>query len=309
MYININMNIKRFFRKELPDVEDIVIVKILTQDQYGYHVTLLEYDSVDGFIPMTQLVKAKYVKKKDMLKLDDIIALTVTYVDEMKNLVELSKKQIKQEEIDLAFKKFKTCSSINRLINECYVMYIDHNKNKTDNHSINYIMENSIWNLYDDTKNTDDESCESIFMNILQNPKLILTEELFDNDFIEKTCQNITNRIITKKFVIETNINLLVLDENGLDKIKEILNVDNFEVPAETKIQTLIISPPLYRIKIESNNKQFAMDLLETIKKSIINKSNRYLTKLKISEPEIISDISFEIKFLVDHDLEKFKLV
>ena len=40
---------KRFYKNELPNVDDMVVVKITREDDHGYYGSLIEYDNIEGY--------------------------------------------------------------------------------------------------------------------------------------------------------------------------------------------------------------------------------------------------------------------
>ena len=299
------MNIKRFYRKDFPEADDIVIVRIVRQSDYGYNVALLEYEELEGFLSLSELVKGKYLKKNQMLKSDDILPLIVKEANIAKKIVELSKKNLREDEISTTMIRYKTCTCINRLMNECYTMYLKYCDLSSSDiiHGINNVMDTTVWRLYEETEDID---YNTIYMKILEHPDIILPPELFTQNFIDKALQNIHKRINKTNMILEMSLNLYLMEEDAVNKIKDILNV-NLSEP-ELNIKVVIISPPLYKIRIESSDKKKCYDALENVKKTIQEKTNKYDNMLNFTDACISCDSSYDIKFLADFDLKRLEL-
>ncbi|ARF11761.1 translation initiation factor eIF-2 alpha subunit [Klosneuvirus KNV1] len=298
------MNIKRYYRKDFPEPEDIVMAQVVNKNEYGYNVSLLEYDNLTGFISLADLMNGKYLQKKYMLKDNEILSLAVKEADVAKKIVLLSRKNISEEEVSNTALRYKMCTCINRLMNEIYTMYLKFSDIHSSDiiHSINNVMDDTIWRLY-----TEDSDYGYIYMKILENPKILLPSELFTDEFIEKALKNINNRIIKQNMILELGITLLILEEDALNKIKDVLtfNIDEKDV----RITTCVMSPPTYKVKIECSDKGKGYRILEDIKNSIQEKSKKYASKVKFDDSTLSSDISYDIKFLADYDLKRLELV
>jgi len=299
------MNIKRFYRKEFPEMDDIVIVRIVKQSDYGYNVSLLEYEDLEGFLALSELTKHKTLKRSQMLKSDEILPLIVKEANVAKKMVELSRRNIKDDEVSDTMIRYKTCTCINRLMNECYTMYLKYCDISSSDmiHGINDVMDNTIWKLYEETEDMD---YNMIYMKVLGCPEVLLPGDLFTQEFIDKALKNINKRINKTNMILEMDINLSIMEEDALNKIKDILNI-NLEEP-NLSIKVFIVSPPLYRVRIESPDKKKGYDALENVKKTILEKINKWSSMLKFDDAYISRDSSYDIKFLPDFDLKRLEL-
>jgi translation initiation factor 2 subunit 1 len=294
---------KRFYKNELPNVDDMVIVKITREDDHGYYGSLIEYDNIEGYLPLSEVVKGKYAKKH-ILKEEQLIPLIVIKVDTHKKFIDLSKKKVDKEQESYILLKYKICNNINKLVNECYIMYLKYCDLSSSDiiHTMNDIMNQTIWKMYDG----ETKDYTIIFKNILENPKLILSEDLFSGEFIDKAIENFNSRIVKKSMIMEMDFNLVILENNALGKLKEILS---FQI-TENKyyIDIIVISPPLYRIRIEGYNKDLGFEIMKQIKNSIIAKLQLYKHIVKFGDIDVVSDCTYEIKFMGNYELETLML-
>lgn len=292
------MHIKRFYRKQLPENDDIVIVKIKNENEYGYACDLLEYDGIEGFIPLRESVNTRYIKKH-ALRLNDTLPTIVLNVDPERKIVEVSRKRIKDETETDALSNYKVCSNINRLLNECYIMHL--NYNPIEQIPIDDLMHHTVWKLYE---NTEENNSNALYKNILNDLSLILPNELFADDFIQKAKGHMEDRIIKNNTIVEMNFMLLIIEENALLKIKEALNVSDMHFN-DYKITITIISPPHYKIKIEGAQESIVMEMMLSIKKMITDRVREFYHMLNFEDFKITSETSYQIKFLANVDLER----
>jgi translation initiation factor 2 subunit 1 len=293
------MHITRFYKKEFPDQDDCVMVKINKENEYGYNCALLEYGNMEGFLPLSELDKKKYVKKH-LLKPDEVCTVTVLKIDYDKKIVDLSRKRVTENDKDNVMIKFDICSKINKLMNECYIMHIRyHNDNSL---SINDLMEDTIWKLYN-----EDMDYNTLYRTIIDDLNLILPSQVFPDDLATKIKNNVSQRITKNNMIMELMFALLIFEENAVAKIKEIFKTSLVECD-KFEISILICSPPNYKIKIMGPCKSKAHECIEVIKKNIVENSKQYSGTLKFDELKIKEESDFKIRFLGHYDLQRIEL-
>lgn len=303
----------RFFRKELPDINDTVITKVVGENSLGYNCELLEYNNVNGFIPLTKLIKGKAYRSK-MLKIGEIVPLIVMSIevsdDENIKTVMLSREKLDEKDTEQIMLNYKTHQQINKFVNELFSMYNNfYQKNNLIRHfeTIESLMDHIIWDLYEEEEEDDDNSGPvQIYHNILQYPKILFDDEIFDNIFIDKAVQHFENRIIRKDLTLEMNIFLLVTDENAIYKMRDILNINNINTDPKYKIKIFMMSPPNYKLQIDGPEKEKCLELAKSATELILSKTkDNFKGKIKIDDIKIIKESEIEIKYVGEKDIEK----
>ncbi|ARF09809.1 translation initiation factor eIF-2 alpha subunit [Indivirus ILV1] len=290
------MKITRYFRNELPQTNDIVMVKVVREDEeFGYYCDLLEYDHVEGFLPLSELVKTKYVKKH-ILKPDQVLPMSVSKID--KTLVNLTKKRLSNEESDSKKEMFRVCNDINKLVNECYIMYQKGSQNPTLD--ITTFMDHTIWNLYE----TYDNNYFKIYQIMLHDPLCILPSNIFDNALTKAITNDINKRITYANKIVHLDLKLIVTDENPISIIKQILDLSKIQIP-NCKITVLVMTSPIYRIRIEGDFNDYD-EVISLIKDQIIQNSNNTKSILDFFDPNIEKEAICKIKYYGDYILANF---
>ena len=100
------------YKNKIPSVDDIVIARVDKISQYGVNVTLIEYNNFSGFINCSELSRKKKVNMNKLLTVGKNIHLIVISVDEEKQLADLSKRSINDEEITIFNEKNKNQKNI-----------------------------------------------------------------------------------------------------------------------------------------------------------------------------------------------------
>lgn len=289
----------RFYKHKFPSVDDIVMIKVLKENDYGFNVLLLEYDGIQGFINLSELYPhGNKKKKKKAIKENDVLPVVVLKVDEDKQYIDLSKKRLPKDNLDIFLTNYKIGTNLNKMGKEMCVIY---NKiNNSQNKEFEYIMENTIWRLFEEL---NEESSDKIYNKILENPKLLFNET-FDIIFINNCVDNLNKRITKNNMILQVEIFLLVTSQDGIELIKELLGI-NLDETSEFTLTIIIDSPPIYTIKLEGPEQQkgenLLLEILDIIKKKSENKEVDFSIKNQI---KLIKPTSIEIKFLTDFELE-----
>ncbi|CAH6421458.1 Translation initiation factor eIF-2 alpha [uncultured virus] len=275
------------------------MIKVLKENDYGFNVLLLEYDGIQGFINLSELYPhGNKKKKKKAIKENDVLPVVVLKVDEDKQYIDLSKKRLPKDNLDIFLTNYKIGTNLNKMGKEMCVIY---NKiNNSQNKEFEYIMENTIWRLFEEL---NEESSDKIYNKILENPKLLFNET-FDIIFINNCVDNLNKRITKNNMILQVEIFLLVTSQDGIELIKELLGI-NLDETSEFTLTIIIDSPPIYTIKLEGPEQQkgenLLLEILDIIKKKSENKEVDFSIKNQI---KLIKPTSIEIKFLTDFELE-----
>ena len=89
----------RFFENKYPDLDDLVMVKVSTIEPAAVYVHLLEYDGVDGMIPMTEVSRRRIRSIGRHLRVGKTEVVQVFRVNKDKGYIDLSKKKVTPDDI------------------------------------------------------------------------------------------------------------------------------------------------------------------------------------------------------------------
>lgn len=83
----------RFYERQYPDKEELVMVKVVRSAEMGAYVSLLEYNGVEGMILMSELSKRRIRSVKKVVRVGRHEVVLVLRVDKEKGYIDLSKKR------------------------------------------------------------------------------------------------------------------------------------------------------------------------------------------------------------------------
>lgn len=219
-----------FYSERFPKVDDIVMCYVRKVNTEGIYVDLLEYNNINGFVPLNEVSKVRVKNIKKILDEDKIYPLLVISVDEIKGYIDLSNKFIGDPEETNNFvekyNRYKKCVGIIKgftttIIQDTqeYIEKILHPVPR--NLVIDFLIE-----------------CKRYKENV---NKLNINEE-----FKEKFYEYLQSHLQEDKYNVIYTIAIQSTDLDGLKNIKEVLKT----VPND--IQVRLLNSPNYTISIHN---------------------------------------------------------
>jgi translation initiation factor 2 alpha subunit (eIF-2alpha) len=276
----------RFYTAKFPAQNDIVFVKIknISHDKSVY-VELLEYDNISGLILPTEIHKKNINVHKIFNVGNKVYPAVVMNVDIAKNHVDLSYKRVPEASKEALETTYVYYQRISTMVNDIYILY---KKYYNDNETDELISENILWQLFTDLKQSQ-ETAEQYYNNLLINPSNIfkfneLCENKLDEKFIDFAFDNIKQRIKSSDVIIFSEIKLIVIDNNPIQKLKDILT----NCLLSDKVSVEYVASPKYKIIIVESTydraKVLLDQVLENIKNNPIKKQLDYYGDIKIQK-------------------------
>ena len=153
----------RFYRNQMPQKEDLVAV-ITTQlrDDMGASVMLLEYDNMEGFIMLNHASTRRVRSVHKVMKIGKKEMMEVLRVDEEKKCIDLSKKNMKADAIDEAYKRYIASKKVHAIMRQTAI------KLKTP---VIELYERWGWDLYDNFEHAHDA-----FRIALSDPQTVFSQ-------------------------------------------------------------------------------------------------------------------------------------
>ena len=276
-----------YYKNKFPSKDDIISAKVINISEYGVEVSLNEYNDLKGFINCNEISRKKRINIHKLLSIDKEVILHVVNVNEQQQLVDLSKKSIRDEDILNFTKKYKLHIQLYNIFKQFYMKLYNFDSLEQINEIKLYeFMNLTLWKIQLDYEN------EYILEKIL-NKKInieINNSINFDYDnfitkdhFTQVLNDYIKNKINRIKPELVENIKLMTYNSSGLADIKYSLDFKNFmeyeKIVKDFDIKINYISGSNYSIILEQKEFDLTSDItindaLLLIKKEIKNRSN-----------------------------------
>lgn len=253
----------RYYRKTFPFPNDILIAKITEIADTGVYAKCVDYPTLKLFICPTEISYRK-VNLRQFFSPEKLYPVRTLNVYKDTNIVDVSYSKITEKDRNDHLEKFAIYQKIYKLGLEASDFYSSFAERDQD-YSTNYIFDKTVWPIFDKFWT---DKCTTIYINdfytsVLEDPSKFFADSSSDNtldelnsDYKEKFVQNIRKKIKISDVVLTTEIILICLEGNAIERIKNTLNIDN------PKVQIRYTSPR-YELIVCMDNKTNAEQLME----------------------------------------------
>jgi translation initiation factor 2 subunit 1 len=246
-------------KKGLPNIQELVVVKITEVTQFAAWCDLLEYDA-KGIIPISEAAGKWIFDVREIVKEGEVKVAKVIKIEEDKNLVHLSLKRVSKNDEKEKMNEFRkeergeklfemAAKSLGKSLQQAY-------------EEVGFKLQEKFGSLY--------EAIVNIKKNYSKLEKMKITKEWIDA-IINIAEKSIKEKEIELKFELEVRS----LEPNGIEIIKSILK----EVEEKTGGKVNYLSAPAYRLEIKSTDpkkdEKKVLSILEKIKSKYNNFSFR----------------------------------
>eukprot|EP01012_Entosiphon_sulcatum_P040949 TRINITY_DN546_c0_g1_i1.p1 TRINITY_DN546_c0_g1~~TRINITY_DN546_c0_g1_i1.p1 ORF type:complete len:334 (-),score=90.15 TRINITY_DN546_c0_g1_i1:102-1103(-) len=240
----------RFYEKKYPDIEELVMVRVKTISETAAYVQLLEYNAVEGMIPLSELSRRRIRSVNKHIRVGKTEIVQVMRVDTEKGYIDLSKKKVNDDDIkpcELRYNKAKDVHSIMKHVaEECKC-------------SLESLYQAVAWPLYAKYGHAFDA-----FNMAVANPEKILDPLNLPADVREKLFYNIKHRHKAQPFRVRADIEVTCFTYEGIDAIRAALKQGEatFKENEEINISIRLLAAPAYVLIASALDKDAGIELM-----------------------------------------------
>ena len=248
--------------KRIPEEGEYVIVRIKEISPNSAIVNLEEYDSVSGFVHLSEIANCWIKDIKKFIKPNQVKVAKILRSDPNRSYMNLSFKRVPQNIAREREKEYKTEQKANNLLKMLVEKY------KVDR-SFKEIKSSFLTQFYSVKEAFEYLSSVGVdkFSKEFKLDKK-LTEELHE----------VVKKSIEKKQVhIDAVISIKIYEGNGIEQIKEILNIN------EEKVEINYVSAPNYSLKIIGKTYPYCEKKYKELTKYIMDYSNSKKNSISIN--------------------------
>jgi len=257
----------RFYEAEFPEVDELVKVQVKRIAEVAAHVSLLEYNNIEGMILLSDLSKRRIRSISKLIRVGRTEIVMVLRVDRDKGYIDLSKKMVSPE--DRALCEEKVAKS------KCVHSVMRHVASQFDL-PLETLCKNIAWPLYakyghayEAFKQFNNDGVD-IFTGLeLPAGK---AEEI-------KECvkTQIGRRLLSQVVHLRAKIEVSCFEYEGIDAVKESLLSglkDKDSADDSEQLSIKLVAPPQYALVVICNDKERGMKMInesmDTIKTKIL---------------------------------------
>jgi translation initiation factor 2 alpha subunit (eIF-2alpha) len=250
-----------YYKKKLPSVDDVVIAKVMNISEYGIEVSLVEYNGATGFINCSEVSRKKKVNFNKLLTIGKDILVHVLQVDDEKNMIDLSKRTIGDDDVKIFTDTHRSHIQLYNLFKQLYMKIYNQGIEKISQEELHKFLCLTLFELQTEFENeylmeklvdkeTNSEIIDSIDFDSIEGLGREQFKSVLD-DYIDKKI----NR--TKPEITET-IKLMTYSSTGVADIKYTLDFKSFEnfdeLKADFDIKINYMTSSAYSIVIAQKN-------------------------------------------------------
>ncbi len=256
-----------FYKNTYPDIDDIIMVKIIKVDDMGAECILLEYNNKTAYLPINEFSRRRIKSARQVLRVNNILPLQVIFVDKIKGFIDVSKKHVTATDISLCTNKYKSINRSYNIINRVSEILSEQNEEKNKDDYFDYLQNNLIWPFLNGRYDLYQH-----FKEVVRDDKPLFNENSLDPTITTILLSILKNRIkIIEKKIISTVV-ITNYGPEGVDSVKKCLMAGNIE-----GVNITVKKCPEYEIMVVCVNKTKGEELMERSLKLIENKCSMHI--------------------------------
>ena len=248
-----------FYNEQFPNKNSVVMCKIKEVNEIGVIVNLSEYNDIEGMIMLEEVSRMYKTNQKKKFKVGSYLCALVLNVDKEKGFIDLSKKQVGDEDKLLCEKNYKNNKKIVNIVNGFLT-----NKN------IDYydFMSKTLWKL-------DEIDYYNRLMEINEDNNNSI-ENYFEIENKEEFISYLLEKIKNGPKKIECIFELKCTSTNGIEDVKRIIKKSLEQNISHEKIKINLLKYPQFVMYSKSDNYKLVVEnmnfIIEFIKNNVENK-------------------------------------
>ncbi len=225
----------RYYERQFPELEEVVIVNVTQVGEMGAYVTLLEYDNIEGMIQLSELSRRRIRSIARLVRVNRTEIVMVLRVDKEKGYIDLSKRRVDPEDVakcEDRYNKAKAVNSVMRYIAKEQKMNIE-----LIYQQIGWPLYKQYGHAYDAFKAALTDSSKDIFEG---------TGIEIEDDTRKKLFDYVKRRLAPQPVKVRCDIDVTCFTYEGIDAIKSALRAGEATGTEISPIKIHLIAPPSY---------------------------------------------------------------
>ncbi|OWA50111.1 putative Eukaryotic translation initiation factor 2 subunit 1 [Hypsibius exemplaris] len=108
----------RYYAQKLPELDDVVLVNVRSIQEMGVYVDLLEYDGIEGMIPLAELSRRRIRSINKLVSVGRNEFAAVIRVDKDKGYIDLSRRRVSEEDVAKASAKLARMKTVRSILGQ-----------------------------------------------------------------------------------------------------------------------------------------------------------------------------------------------
>eukprot|EP00005_Dracoamoeba_jomungandri_P001153 CAMPEP_0174259434 /NCGR_PEP_ID=MMETSP0439-20130205/8257_1 /TAXON_ID=0 /ORGANISM="Stereomyxa ramosa, Strain Chinc5" /LENGTH=297 /DNA_ID=CAMNT_0015343321 /DNA_START=58 /DNA_END=951 /DNA_ORIENTATION=- len=256
----------RYYANEYPEVDDLVMVRVNTISEIGAWVSLLEFDGKEGIILLSELSRRRMRSIAKHIRVGKEEALQVLRVDKEKGYIDLSKKNLKQPDVDACTSQYKKAKTVHSIMT-----HVAYQQEDEDPLSLLQLYETVGWPLYEKYGHAYEAFTRAARTG----------EDIFEGLDISQTnkknfIKTIQHRLGSQPVKIQADIQVTCFSYEGIDAIKPALQAGIDCGTDEHPIKIQLVCSPEYILFTHSLDHEGGIKIVKTAIEKIQNEIKNF---------------------------------
>jgi len=258
----------RFYKEKYPEVEDVVMVNVRAIAEMGAYVYLLEYNSIEGMILLSELSRRRIRSINKLIRVGKTEPVVVIRVDKEKGYIDLSKRRVSAEDVEKCTERFAKAKAVNSILR-----HVADILKFESNDQLEELYQKTAWHFEEKYKSK--AAAYDVFNQAVIDPS-ILDECGLEENTRDVLLNNIRRKLTSQAVKIRADIECACYGYEGIDAVKAALRSGLELSTEELPIKINLIAPPLYVMTTSTPEKVDGLKALE----GAIEKINETINKL-----------------------------
>ncbi|XP_078178137.1 eukaryotic translation initiation factor 2 subunit alpha homolog [Carex rostrata] len=276
----------RMYEAKYPEVDMAVMIQVHHITETGVYVSLLEYNNMEGIIPLSELSRRRIRSVSSLIKVGHQEPAIVLRVNKEKGYIDLSKKTVSEEDVQACeeqYNKSKLVHSIMRHVAEIHSIDVEELYT-----TIGWPLYRKYGHAYEAFKliATDPDS----ILNFLTKEAGPDGEEVtkvvaaVTEDVKDTLVKNIRHRMMPQPVKIRADIEIRCYQFDGVLHIQKALRKAESFGNEDCPVKIKLVTAPLYVLTTQTLDKNQGISVLTNAIKACSEEIEKYKGKLVIKE-------------------------
>lgn len=274
----------RFYEQRFPEIEDVVMVNVSSIADMGAYVHLLEYNSIEGMILLSELSRRRIRSINKLIRVGRNECVVVIRVDKEKGYIDLSKRRVSTEEIAKCEEKYAKAKAVNSILR-----HVGELLGYESDDQLEELYQKTAW-AFDRKKGRPGYGAYEAFKQCVQDPS-VLDECGLDEKTRKVLLDKIQFKLTPQAVKIRSDIEVSCYGYDGIDAVKDALMSGLGLSTEEMPIKIHLIAPPQYVVTTQTLDRVEGLarlnQAIEKIRETIENSSGSFNV---IMAPKVVTD-------------------
>jgi len=240
----------RFYENKLPEVEDVVVVKVQSIAEMGAYVNLVEYNNIEGMILLSELSRRRIRSINKLIRVGRIEYVVVLRVDQEQGYIDLSKRRVSKEEIRKCEEKVSKARAVNSILRHVA---------QTEGANLEELYETIAWTL----KKTFPSPFDA-FKQAVTDPSGVLGGLGLEKNVYDTLVANIKLRMTPQPLKIRADIEVSCTKYEGVDAVKRALKA-GLAVATNDDVEIHLRASPKFVVSTQATDKEAGIALVQDV--------------------------------------------